>query len=71
MRGEFSPHALARNMKHWSHGEQQAARFLLTLWNWSTARKKGWLFDPIKALAVWDMGNRAAYAVWCQNPIYP
>jgi hypothetical protein len=69
--GEFCPRLLCANMRYWSHGEQLVGAFLLTLWNSSQAKKKGRLFDPFEALAVWDMGNRAAYTAWCQNPIYP
>ena len=52
--GEFNPQLLSVNMRYWSHGEQQVGRFLLTLWNSSQAKKKGWRFDLFEALAVWD-----------------
>lgn len=69
--GKFKPNLLAANMRYWSHGEQMAARFLLTVWNPSQAKRKGWRFDVVEALAVWDMGNREAYTAWCATPIYP
>jgi hypothetical protein len=69
--GQFDPDDLARNMRYWSHGEKLAARFILTVWNPSEARKRGWRFDAAEALAVWDSDNRAAYIAWCRNPIYP
>jgi hypothetical protein len=70
--GEFKPSVLGEDLRSWSHGEQQACRFLLTLWcSSSTAKRRGWLFNPLEALTVWDMGNRAAYVAWCRAPIYP
>ena len=69
--GQFYPDDLVLNMGYFSHGEQQVGRFLLTLWNRPFAKKKKCLFDATEALAVWDMGNRAAYVAWCQHPVYP
>jgi len=67
-----------------SHGEQLAARFVLSVWNckadWNEeAHKKGFLraddrlrrFDVFEALAVWDFANREAFLTWARDPFFP
>ncbi len=50
-----------------SHGERHAARFLLAVWDPSTAWEAG-RFDAMEALRVWDPAHRAAYLAWADDP---
>lgn len=50
-----------------SHGEQLAARFVLTVWNQHEAWECG-RFDVMEALSVWDDKNRAAFLTWARQP---
>lgn len=59
---------------------QQAAAFVLSVWNGSTPHDGGWWndgefsagrFDVVDAMAYWDAQHKAAFAAWCANPFWP
>lgn len=67
-----------------SHGEELAARFVLSVWNCNTdwndeAHKDGFLgaddrlrrFDVFEALGVWDFAHRDAFLTWARDPFWP
>lgn len=67
-----------------SHGEQLAARFVLSVWNCNTdwnheAHREGFLsgeerlrpFDIFEAFGTWDHEHRAAALAWLNDPFWP
>ena len=53
-----------------SHGERHTVRFLLAVWDPSTAWEAG-RFDVLEALRVWDLKHRAAFLQWAADPWWP
>ncbi len=50
-------------------GGKSAAAFILAVWHnreWEVGR-----FDLLEAMAVWDEGNRRAFAAWVERPFRP
>jgi len=61
-----------------AESERHCARFILGLWNADDyadidAENGGALgpFDAMRAVAAWDHGHRAAFAVWACDPWWP
>lgn len=56
------------------HGENCAARFILSVWNPSAARDGAYdlpVFDLHEALGCWDQGHREAFVSWVRDPFWP
>jgi hypothetical protein len=58
----------------------QAAAFVLSVWNGGTPEDGGWWnepphvvgrFDVVRALALWDHEQQAAFLAWCNDPFWP
>lgn len=50
-----------------SSGELHAVRFVLSVWNCTHAWSCG-PFEVVRAMGVWDSGNRAAFQAWAEEP---
>ena len=60
--------------------DEQAAAFVLTVWNNSQPADGGWWnegkfsagrFDVVRAMMYWDYQQKAAFFAWCERPFYP
>lgn len=59
---------------HMDHGVKWACIFLLNVWAPGNPGRTGvpWPpFDVFIALASWDDSHKAAFAMWCMNPVRP
>jgi hypothetical protein len=69
----FSAEKFSRYWKRnaYSNSEHHMVAFVLNVWNRTWARKAGWRFDLVEAIACWDDTNRTAFLAWCQRPYFP
>ncbi len=60
--------------------EEQAAAFVLSVWNGSQPADGGWWnedpykvgrFDIVRASKLWDRQQMDAFLDWCEKPFYP
>lgn len=52
-------------------GEKLCALFLLTVWNPSYARERGWEFNVMEFANAADDDAKAAFTVWLIQPVWP
>lgn len=55
-------------------GSYHAVAFILSVWAGSNAdhwKRRGYSFDMVRALGVWDESQRGAFLKWAQRPWWP
>jgi hypothetical protein len=67
----FDADAFHYRTRGWSSSERQSAHFVLTVWNPSYARQRGWTFDLVDAVSLLDSANRTPLLAWIARPYYP
>lgn len=54
----------------WSTGEYLTARFIASVWNPASAKKRKWLLD-VTNLATLDRSTRELIIQWVNSPVWP
>lgn len=63
-----------RNSGAQTSGSYHAVAFILSVWAGLNAdhwKRRGYVFDFVKAWGYWDNAHRAAFLRWAQNPWWP